>query len=93
MWALRRLDGLVNIYSDPCRAPVIVVDAATAMGVERAMTTKCLERLCSLVKHSGTISHPRSTRKSSRLPGRFSEPESGCTHITATIDRVERVTP
>lgn len=38
-----RLDGLVNIYSYPGRAPVIVVYAATAIGGELAVDDECLE--------------------------------------------------
>ena len=38
-----RLDGLVNIYSYPGRAPVIVVYAATAIGGEMCIDEECLE--------------------------------------------------
>jgi 8-oxo-dGTP diphosphatase len=38
-----RLDGLVNIYSYPGRAPVIVVYAATAMGGVLCGDEECLE--------------------------------------------------
>ena len=38
-----RLDGLVNIYSYPGRAPVIVVYAATAIGGELCIDDECLE--------------------------------------------------
>ena len=38
-----RLDGLVNIYSYPGRAPVIVVYAATAIGGELCIDEECLE--------------------------------------------------
>ena len=38
-----RLDALVNIYSYPGRAPVIVVYAATAMGGELCSDEECLE--------------------------------------------------
>jgi ADP-ribose pyrophosphatase YjhB (NUDIX family) len=38
-----RLDGLVNIYSYPGRAPVIVVYAATAIGGELCHDDECLE--------------------------------------------------
>lgn len=38
-----RLDGLVNIYSYPERAPVIVVYAATAIGGALACDEECLE--------------------------------------------------
>jgi 8-oxo-dGTP diphosphatase len=38
-----RLDGLVNIYSYPGRAPVIVVYAATAIGGTMAVDEECLE--------------------------------------------------
>jgi len=38
-----RLDGLVNIYSYPERAPVIVVYAATAIGGTLACDEECLE--------------------------------------------------
>jgi len=38
-----RLDGLVNIYSYPGRAPVIVVYAATAIGGILATDDECLE--------------------------------------------------
>jgi ADP-ribose pyrophosphatase YjhB (NUDIX family) len=38
-----RLDGLVNIYSYPKRAPVIVVYAATAVGGSLACDDECLE--------------------------------------------------
>jgi ADP-ribose pyrophosphatase YjhB (NUDIX family) len=38
-----RLDGLVNIYSYPGRAPVIVVYAATAIGGELCTDEECLE--------------------------------------------------
>jgi ADP-ribose pyrophosphatase YjhB (NUDIX family) len=38
-----RLDGLVNIYSYPGRAPVIVVYAATAVGGTLAIDDECLE--------------------------------------------------
>jgi ADP-ribose pyrophosphatase YjhB (NUDIX family) len=38
-----RLDGLVNIYSYPGRAPVIVVYAATAMGGVMCGDEECLE--------------------------------------------------
>ena len=38
-----RLDGLVNIYSYPGRAPVIVVYAATAVGGTLCVDEECLE--------------------------------------------------
>ena len=38
-----RLDGLVNIYSYPGRAPIIVVYAATAIGGELCSDEECLE--------------------------------------------------
>jgi ADP-ribose pyrophosphatase YjhB (NUDIX family) len=38
-----RLDALVNIYSYPGRAPVIVVYAATALGGELCSDEECLE--------------------------------------------------
>ena len=38
-----RLDGLVNLYSYPGRAPVIVVYAATALGGTLAVDDECLE--------------------------------------------------
>ncbi len=38
-----RLDGLVNIYSYPGRAPVIVVYAATAIGGTLCVDEECLE--------------------------------------------------
>jgi ADP-ribose pyrophosphatase YjhB (NUDIX family) len=38
-----RLDGLVNIYSYPGRAPVIVVYAATAVGGQLSADDECLE--------------------------------------------------
>jgi len=38
-----RLDGLVNIYSYPGRAPVIVVYAATAVGGSLSVDEECLE--------------------------------------------------
>src|SRR3954464_631691 len=38
-----RLDGLVNIYSYPKRAPVIVVYAATAIGGSLECDDECLE--------------------------------------------------
>jgi 8-oxo-dGTP diphosphatase len=38
-----RLDGLVNIYSYPGRAPVIVVYAATAVGGTLCIDDECLE--------------------------------------------------
>ena len=38
-----RLDGLVNIYSYPGRAPVIVVYAATAIGGSMCIDEECLE--------------------------------------------------
>jgi 8-oxo-dGTP diphosphatase len=38
-----RLDGLVNIYSYPGRAPVIVVYAATAVGGSLSVDDECLE--------------------------------------------------
>jgi ADP-ribose pyrophosphatase YjhB (NUDIX family) len=38
-----RLDGLVNIYSYPGRAPVIVVYAATAIGGTLSVDDECLE--------------------------------------------------
>jgi ADP-ribose pyrophosphatase YjhB (NUDIX family) len=38
-----RLDGLVNIYSYPKRAPVIVVYAATAIGGALCCDEECLE--------------------------------------------------
>jgi ADP-ribose pyrophosphatase YjhB (NUDIX family) len=38
-----RLDGLVNIYSYPGRAPVIVVYAATAIGGTMCADEECLE--------------------------------------------------
>ena len=38
-----RLDGLVNIYSYPGRAPVIVVYAATAIGGAMCADEECLE--------------------------------------------------
>ena len=40
-----RLDALVNIYSYPGRAPVIVVYAATAMGGELCSDEECLETM------------------------------------------------
>jgi 8-oxo-dGTP diphosphatase len=38
-----RLDGLVNIYSYPGRAPIIVVYAATAVGGQLCTDEECLE--------------------------------------------------
>jgi 8-oxo-dGTP diphosphatase len=38
-----RIDGLVNVYSYPGRAPVIVVYAATAIGGTLAVDDECLE--------------------------------------------------
>ena len=38
-----RLDGLVNVYSYPGRAPVIVVYAATAIGGTLCVDEECLE--------------------------------------------------
>lgn len=38
-----RLDGLVNIYSYPGRAPVIVVYAATVIGGHMCVDDECLE--------------------------------------------------
>jgi len=38
-----RIDGLVNLYSYPGRAPVIVVYAATAIGGTLAADDECLE--------------------------------------------------
>ena len=38
-----RLDGLVNVYSYPGRAPIIVVYAATAVGGELCSDEECLE--------------------------------------------------
>jgi 8-oxo-dGTP diphosphatase len=38
-----RLEGLVNIYSYPGRAPVIVVYAATSVGGELCADEECLE--------------------------------------------------
>lgn len=38
-----RLDGLVNVYSYPGRAPVIVVYAATAVGGTLVIDEECLE--------------------------------------------------
>jgi ADP-ribose pyrophosphatase YjhB (NUDIX family) len=38
-----RLDGLVNIYSYPGRAPIIVVYAATAVGGTLSVDEECLE--------------------------------------------------
>ena len=38
-----RLDGLVNLYSYPRRAPVIVVYAATAIGGSLSYDEECLE--------------------------------------------------
>jgi ADP-ribose pyrophosphatase YjhB (NUDIX family) len=40
-----RLDGLVNIYSYPGRAPVIVVYAATAIGGALCVDDECLEAM------------------------------------------------
>ena len=40
-----RLDGLVNIYSYPGRAPVIVVYAATAVGGTLCVDDECLEAM------------------------------------------------
>jgi ADP-ribose pyrophosphatase YjhB (NUDIX family) len=40
-----RLDGLVNIYSYPGRAPVIVVYAATAVGGALCVDDECLEAM------------------------------------------------
>ena len=40
-----RLDALVNLYSYPGRAPVIVVYAATAIGGELCSDEECLEAL------------------------------------------------
>ena len=38
-----RLDGLINVYSYPGRAPVIVVYAATAVGGQLRADDECLE--------------------------------------------------
>jgi 8-oxo-dGTP diphosphatase len=38
-----RLDGLVNVYSYPGRAPVIIVFAATAIGGTLSVDDECLE--------------------------------------------------
>lgn len=38
-----RLDGLVNLYSYPERAPIIIVYAATALGGELCGDDECLE--------------------------------------------------
>lgn len=38
-----RLEGLINVYSYPGRAPVIVVYAATAIGGELCTDEECLE--------------------------------------------------
>ena len=38
-----RLDGLINIYSYPGRAPIIIVYAATALGGELCGDDECLE--------------------------------------------------
>jgi ADP-ribose pyrophosphatase YjhB (NUDIX family) len=38
-----RLDGLINIYSYPGRAPVIIVYAATAIGGTLCIDDECLE--------------------------------------------------
>jgi 8-oxo-dGTP diphosphatase len=38
-----RLDGLVNVYSYPGRAPVIIVFAATAIGGTLCVDDECLE--------------------------------------------------
>jgi ADP-ribose pyrophosphatase YjhB (NUDIX family) len=38
-----RLDGLVNIYSYPGRAPIIAVYAATAVGGTLCVDEECLE--------------------------------------------------
>ena len=38
-----RLDGLINVYSYPGRAPVIVVYAATAVGGQLCADDECLE--------------------------------------------------
>ena len=47
-----RLDGLVNVYSYPGRAPIIVVYAATAIGGELCNDEECLE---TAVFDSGSI--------------------------------------
>jgi 8-oxo-dGTP diphosphatase len=38
-----RLDGLINVYSYPGRAPVIIVYAATAVGGQLSADDECLE--------------------------------------------------
>src|SRR5205814_5499357 len=38
-----RLDGLINVYSYPGRAPVIIVYAATAIGGSLCVDDECLE--------------------------------------------------
>ena len=68
-----RLDGLVNIYSYPGRAPVIVVYAATAIGGDaRASTTSAWKRLSSTpTRHSvGRSRLPQHARRPARLSRR-----------------------
>ena len=73
-----RLDGLVNIYSYPQRAPVIVVYAATAIGGSLCCDDECLETAefdaaAIPVEGTGVPQHPRRPPRlsggASRAPG------------------------
>ena len=75
-----RLDGLVNIYSYPGRAPVIVVYAATAIGGTLCIDDECLE---SAEFDDATIPWdrarvPQHARGPARLPGRLATSDSPC---------------
>ena len=67
------LDGLVNIYSYPGRAPIIVVYAATALGGELCGDDECLE---AAAVHAGAdpmgrARIPQHHRGAARLPQRI----------------------
>ena len=77
-----RLDGLVNIYSYPGRAPVIVVYAATAMGGVLCGDEECLET-AEFDSRRDSVERarlPQHAGRPARLPGRPSAP-----HSTVTI--------
>ena len=63
-----RLDGLINIYSYPGRAPIIVVYAATMLGGELCGDDECLEaRLFTPAEIPGTGSPSAARPKRSAI--------------------------
>ncbi len=71
-----RLDGLVNIYSYPKRAPVIVVYAATAIGGALGCDDECLEAAAVHQRNDSVAGAgvPQHGRRPSRLPRRLAAP-------------------